>query len=66
MQSVDREVAGAIAGLQVLAASPALAAGDLRSFHEQARGAMGIAGNSVIVLFDRSGARHLSTAVPFG
>jgi len=66
MQSVDREVSAAIAGLQVLAASPALAAGDLRSFHEQAKGATGIAGNSVIILYDRGGKRHLSTAVPFG
>jgi signal transduction histidine kinase/CheY-like chemotaxis protein len=66
MASVDRELAGAVTGLQVLAASPALAAGDFRAFHAQARAAVGIAGNSVIILYDRAGTRLVSTAVPYG
>lgn len=66
MQAVDRELSGAINGLQVLAASPALAKGDLAEFHRQAVAAVGIAGNSVIILYDRDGRRVMSSAVPFG
>ena len=66
MQAIDRELSGAITGLQVLAASPSLMAGDFRAFHAQARSAVGIAGNSVIILYDRQGNRLLSTAAQFG
>jgi len=66
MEAVDRELSGAITGLQVLAASPALADGDLAAFHAQAKAAVGIAGNTVIVLLERSGDRLVSTAAPFG
>lgn len=66
MQSVDRELSGVITGLEVLAASPALALGDFASFHAQARAAVGIAGNSVIILYARDGTRLVSTAVPYG
>lgn len=66
MQIVDRELAGVTTGLQVLAASPALARGDLAAFHAQARAAVGIAGNSVIILYARDGTRVMSTAVPYG
>lgn len=66
MQAIDRELAGALAGLQVLAASPALARGDFASFHAQARAAVGIAGSSVITLYDRDGTRVVSTAVALG
>ncbi len=66
MQTIDRQLAGAITGLQVLAASPALAAGDFRGFHAQAQAAVGITGDSVIILYDRDGNRVVSTAVPFG
>lgn len=66
MQAVDRELSGAIAGLQVLAAAPALASGNLREFHEQATAAVGVAGDSVIILYDRQGRRLVSTAVPWG
>ena len=62
MQSIDRELIGAITGLQVLAASPSLAAGDFRSFHAQAKTAVGIAGNSVIILYDAEGNRIVSSA----
>ncbi len=66
MQAVDRELSGAIRGLQVLAASPALASKDFAAFHAQAISAVGIAGNSVIILYDRHGNRLVSTAVPYG
>lgn len=66
MQAVDRELAGAISALQVLAASPSLAAGDFRAFHAQAKSAVGIGGNSVIVLYDAQGNRVVSTAARYG
>ena len=66
MQSIDRELIGAITGLQVLAASPSIAAGDFRSFHAQAKTAVGIAGNSVIILYDAQGTRVVSTAASYG
>jgi signal transduction histidine kinase/CheY-like chemotaxis protein len=66
MQAIDREVSGVIAGLQVLAASPALVAKDFVAFQAQARAAVGIAGNSVIMLYDREGNRIVSSAVPYG
>lgn len=66
MQTIDRQLAGAITGLQVLAASPALVAGDFKGFHAQARAAVGITGDSVIILYDRDGNRVVSTAVAFG
>jgi signal transduction histidine kinase/ActR/RegA family two-component response regulator len=66
MSGIDREVTGVIAGLQVLAASPSLDEGDLRAFDAQARSAVGIAGNSVIILYDANGNRLVSTAAPYG
>jgi hypothetical protein len=66
MQAVDRELSGAITGLQVLATSPALAREDFASFHAQASAAVGIAGNSVIILYRRDGTRIMSTAVAYG
>lgn len=66
MQAIDRELARAIAGLQVLAASPALSQEDFQALHAQARAAVGIAGNSVIILYDRAGNRIMSTAVDYG
>lgn len=66
MQTVDRELGRAIAGLQVLAASPAVAQRDFRALHAQARAAVGIAGNSIIILYDRAGNRILSTGVEYG
>jgi signal transduction histidine kinase len=66
MQAIDREVSGAVTGLQVLAASPSLAMQDFRAFQAQARSAVGIAGNSVIILYDRQGNRIMSTAVEYG
>ena len=66
MQAVDRELSGVIAGLQVLAASPDLAHGDFKGFHAQAQAAVGIAGNSVIILYDRDGNRLVSSAAAYG
>lgn len=66
MQVVDRELSGAISGLQVLAVSPSIAQQDFKTFHAQAISAVGVAGNSVIVLYDRAGNRIVSTAAPFG
>lgn len=66
MQSVDRELSGVVTGLEVLAASPALQREDFQAFHSLASTAVGIAGNSVIILYERSGRRVVSTAVPYG
>lgn len=66
MQSVDRELSGVITGLEVLAAAPTLQREDFQGFHSLASAAVGIAGNSVIILYERSGRRILSTAVPYG
>lgn len=62
MQSVDRALSGATASLQVLAASPTLAAGDLALFQQQASAAVGVAGSKVISLFDSQGLRLVGTS----
>src|SRR5688572_19160066 len=66
MQSIDRELSGVITGLGVLAVAPTLQREDFEAFHSLASAAVGIAGNSVIILYERSGRRIVSTAVPYG
>ncbi len=66
VQSVDHELATAIAALQVLIDSPALAHQDYARFYEKAKSAGGILRDSVIVVYDREGHRILSTAFPYG
>ena len=61
---VDRELYSAEAGLRVLAASPSLAARDLRAFHAQASHATD-SGRSIL-LYDASGRQLVNTALPFG
>ena len=66
MQAVDGELKGAQSGLAVLATSPYLAAGDLKSFYSQAQDALrNLAGNN-IVLIDPGGNQILNTLRPFG
>lgn len=61
---VDRELDKRAAVARTLAASPAIAQGDLKSFHEQARAAVQGTGNWC-VLVDQDD-QLLNTAVPFG
>src|SRR5688572_6442118 len=64
--AADREVRTSFAILETLAASPALASGDLRAFHELCVRAIAARKDSWIILFDRSGQQVLNTSRPFG
>lgn len=62
---VDREMASSVASLELLAASPALEAGDMASFYEQAR----LLNNdhmSWIMLIDVLGEQLIHTLIPLG
>lgn len=62
---VDREMASSVASLELLAASPALEAGDMASFYEQAR----LLNNdhmSWIMLIDVLGEQIIHTLIPMG
>lgn len=62
---LDREMASSVASLELLAASPALEAGDLLSFYEQAR----LLNNdqmSWIMLIDVLGEQVMHTLIPLG
>jgi diguanylate cyclase (GGDEF)-like protein/PAS domain S-box-containing protein len=63
--SVDRELDGMVLALQILAISPALAAGDLAAFDVQARAALRYRGANV-VLRDRAGQQLVNTRLPRG
>jgi two-component system, sensor histidine kinase and response regulator len=66
MQAVDGELKGAQSALAVLATSPYLEAGDLKSFYGEARQALqNLAGNNV-VLVGPGGNQVLNTLRPFG
>lgn len=65
LADVDRQISAIQAGLQVLAVSPSLKAGDFRAFDAQMRAALQIRGTS-IVLHDTKGQQLLSTNRPFG
>jgi diguanylate cyclase (GGDEF)-like protein len=62
----EREVSAIEAGMKVLATSPALASGDLNTFHQRARAALssGIVYN--YVLTDPSGRQRVNTLMPYG
>jgi PAS domain S-box-containing protein len=62
--AVDREIGAAHAVLQVLAASPALRAGDLETFHREASIAARVRGTS-IALADREGLQSVNTLRPY-
>jgi PAS domain S-box-containing protein len=65
--AVDREVETSIAGLQALATSSDLDAGDLRRFYEQARRAKDAHGRWLTVaLIDPAGRQLLNLLRPFG
>jgi len=62
---VDRELSSAEAALRVLALSPHLARGDMRSFYEHARSAdRGESGRTI--LFAPSGQQIINTVIPLG
>ena len=63
---LDREFSAVESGLRVLSASPALAAGDLRAFHERAREALAFQIVDNYVLTDRQGRQHINTLRDFG
>lgn len=64
--SLDREFAGVQAGLQVLASSPELRDGDLKSFHRRASEAIKFQIADSYVVIDRSGQQVANTRVPYG
>jgi signal transduction histidine kinase len=65
--AVDVELQASVAALEVLALAPSLAAGDLRSFHAQARTAAEFRGSwDSVLLTDPSGKWLLSTRIPYG
>ena len=63
--NVDREIAGLASAGAALAASPTLAAGDYRRFHDEAKLAMLYARANVLLL-DLSLQQLVNTRVPFG
>jgi diguanylate cyclase (GGDEF)-like protein len=64
--ALDREFSGVVSGLRMLATSPALAADDLRGFHERARGALAFQIVDNYVMTDRLGRQHMNTLRNFG
>ena len=65
VSSIDRFLAGQIAMLQALATSPAVDAGEMRHFDEQARALMGLQGIH-IVMRDMTGQQVINTRLPWG
>ena len=63
---VDRELSNAQASLTVLAASPALASGDLTSVYKGARAIMEASSGNRIFLADATGRELFNTVFPFG
>jgi diguanylate cyclase (GGDEF)-like protein len=64
--ALDREFSGVVSGLRVLSSSRALAAGDLRAFHERAREALAFQIVDHYGMTDRLGRQRLSTVRSFG
>ena len=63
---LDRELTAVEAGMQMLASSPDLVAGDLPAFHQRARDAVRFQIADSYVLTDRAGRQVLNTLVPYG
>ncbi len=63
--ALDREFSGVVSGLRVLSTSPHLAANDLRSFHERARGALAFQIVDNYVMTDRTGRQLVNTVRDF-
>jgi diguanylate cyclase (GGDEF)-like protein len=64
--ALDREFTGVESGLRVLSTTPALAAGDLRAFHERAREALAFQIVDNYVMTDRQGRQYINTRRDFG
>ncbi|MGZ5714517.1 MAG: diguanylate cyclase domain-containing protein [Caldimonas sp.] len=64
--ALDREFSGVISGLRVLSTTPALAAGDLRAFHQRAREALAFQIVDSYVMTDRQGRQYVNTLLDFG
>jgi two-component sensor histidine kinase len=64
-RAIDRELQDMSTTLRILATSPELENGDLRSFHNRTQNSL--RSNSVyVILVDRDGQQRLNTRVPFG
>lgn len=63
---LDREMTGVEAGVQILASSPDLLAGDLAGFHQRARDAIKFQIVDSYVLTDKDGHQVVNTLVPYG
>ncbi len=63
---LDRELTGVEAGLQMLASSPDLVAGDFAGFHRRARELVRFQIIDSYVLTDKDGRQLVNTSVPFG
>ena len=63
---LDRELTAVEAGMQMLASSPDLVAGDLPAFLQRARDAVRFQIADSYVLTDRAGRQVLNTLVPYG
>jgi signal transduction histidine kinase len=61
MQAIDRDLAGAISAIQVLALSPYLRTGDIAAFREQALEVLRTQTGNAIALVDPSGEQVMST-----
>jgi diguanylate cyclase (GGDEF)-like protein len=66
LADLEREFSAIEAGMKVLATSPALAAGDLNTFHQRARAALSSGVVYNYILTDQSGRQLANTLVPFG
>lgn len=66
MGEVERDLASAIASLQVLAMSPDLDSGNIAAFHDQARKVLLTQAGNGIVLADATGQQIMSTVKPYG
>jgi PAS domain S-box-containing protein len=64
LSEIDRDIDRQLTLLQVLAASPALAAEDWPAFYEQAKASL--KGKAYIILIDAAGDQVVNTYVPYG
>jgi signal transduction histidine kinase len=66
MQAIDADFSAVQAGVQVLALSPHLQAGDLHAFYDEAQILLANQGASNYVLKDLTGQQLINTSAPFG
>ena len=66
MQTVDAEISGIHAILQVFAASPTLRSGNLEAFYDEAKALLATQSASNLVVHDPTGQQVLNTIRPYG